>query len=268
MQHEVIPAVAGDAPPMMVKIHVVEPAEQDAAIDVGSAAVGCPLVDVVRLAVWGRTVAAVPRASTIAQGEPEALGGSEQAMLTADVERIACTVDRDVHVPGRALVLLGDPTGNGVQPVLCVRDWRRQPSGLHHLHETNPGLLRAEHGGRLGEHTGTKDVEHKVIGQLVIGARVVGQCGRALSLGLVDKPRTPASGSQGGVDHGGEEQRPLVVEVDPRVHDAFRVTPDPQGTLLEPGQEPRLRAGRIQQVTHGARRGTQLFDRALGRLLT
>lgn len=38
-------SVADDAPPIVVKLHVVEPAQQDPAIDVGAAAVG-DVVDV------------------------------------------------------------------------------------------------------------------------------------------------------------------------------------------------------------------------------
>ena len=50
-QDEVASALACDAPAAVVKLHMVEPAEQDPAIDVGSASVSLPLVDVMRLTV-------------------------------------------------------------------------------------------------------------------------------------------------------------------------------------------------------------------------
>lgn len=58
MQQEVALSFAAHAPPSVVQSHVVEPAQQNAAIDVGSPAVGVPMVDVMRLTVQrlaGRT---------------------------------------------------------------------------------------------------------------------------------------------------------------------------------------------------------------------
>tara|TARA_Y100000114_G_scaffold96919_1_gene90191 strand:- start:124 stop:294 length:171 start_codon:yes stop_codon:yes gene_type:complete len=44
-------AVADDLPPVVVELHVVEPTEQYAAVDVGSAVLGGDVVDVVGFAV-------------------------------------------------------------------------------------------------------------------------------------------------------------------------------------------------------------------------
>jgi len=51
VEDEVFFAFAGDAPVVVVEVHVVEVAEEDAAVDVGVAVVACPLVDVVCFAV-------------------------------------------------------------------------------------------------------------------------------------------------------------------------------------------------------------------------
>jgi hypothetical protein len=65
-------AVPGDPPSVVVEVHVVEAAEQDAAVDVGCAAFGVG-VDVVGFAVCGGFVAAGPSAAAVALGEGEAL---------------------------------------------------------------------------------------------------------------------------------------------------------------------------------------------------
>lgn len=65
MHDEVICAVAGDPPPTMVESHVVVSAEQDPAIDVGSALISVPLVDVMGFTVRRGPVAASPPASAV-----------------------------------------------------------------------------------------------------------------------------------------------------------------------------------------------------------
>ena len=85
----------GYAPATVMQFHVVEAAEQDPSIDVGSPAVAVPFVDVVGLAVRGRAVASGPEAAAVAQREGDALPSREEALFAADVERVAARVDTD-----------------------------------------------------------------------------------------------------------------------------------------------------------------------------
>ena len=82
VEEEVVAAVAGDAPAAVVELHVVEAAQQDAAVDIGAAAFGV-WVDVVCLAIGRGAVAADPAASTVADGESEALLRRVEASLPA-----------------------------------------------------------------------------------------------------------------------------------------------------------------------------------------
>ena len=62
---------------------MVEPAEKDAAVGVGSAALGVG-VDVVGFTHRGGAVATVPAASTIAKGPGDALSGGEEALFASE----------------------------------------------------------------------------------------------------------------------------------------------------------------------------------------
>lgn len=95
MQPEVLCADPCDAPAGVVELHVVVSAEQDSSVDVCSAFVGCPFVDVVCFAVGGGAVAAFPSAASVADGECDALPGREQSMLPPHIQGIAVRVNSD-----------------------------------------------------------------------------------------------------------------------------------------------------------------------------
>lgn len=75
---------------------VMEPTEEDAAIAVGAATVGVPVVGVVGFAVRGGNAARGPHASAVAHGESDALLRREEPLLPAHVEGVAAGVDRDL----------------------------------------------------------------------------------------------------------------------------------------------------------------------------
>lgn len=62
VKEEVALPFARDAPSAVVQLHVMEAAQQNASIDVGSALVAMPFIDVMRLAVRSGPVAAAPTA--------------------------------------------------------------------------------------------------------------------------------------------------------------------------------------------------------------
>ena len=73
MKEEISLAVASDAPSAVVELHVVEAAQQDAAVDVGLALISVPVVDVVGFAVRRRPIATGPAAAAVADREGDAL---------------------------------------------------------------------------------------------------------------------------------------------------------------------------------------------------
>jgi hypothetical protein len=91
MQDELALAVSRDAPAMVVQVHVMEAAEQDAAIDVGAATV-CIRVDVMRLAVRGGTVAVGDPASAVTDRERDTLLSGVETSLAAEIEWIGVLV--------------------------------------------------------------------------------------------------------------------------------------------------------------------------------
>lgn len=112
-------SVANDAPAVVVKLHVVEAAQQDAAIDV-SATASCDVVDVVRFAVGGGHRASDSGAPAVADRERKLLLRAEEALLASEIEGVAPTVDGDI---GRAVLAQGaidDRPGEGVSAVLGV----------------------------------------------------------------------------------------------------------------------------------------------------
>ena len=74
MEDEVIPAIAGDTPDVVVEVHVMEPAEQDASVDVGATALRVG-IDVVGLAVGSGAIAAGDAAPAVADSQGETLPG-------------------------------------------------------------------------------------------------------------------------------------------------------------------------------------------------
>src|SRR5687768_7427728 len=99
MKHEVVLAVAGDAPLAVMELHMVPTTEQDAAVDVGAAAFAVR-IDVMRFAVGGRSIAVPPPAPAVADGESNALFRREKACLASEVERVAPLVERACHRAG------------------------------------------------------------------------------------------------------------------------------------------------------------------------
>ena len=84
-----------------MKLHVVEPAEQDPSVNVSSPPF-TPGVDVMRLAVGGRSIALGPPAPTIAHGERDALFRVVDPLVTADIERVATSRNCDRNHPSTA----------------------------------------------------------------------------------------------------------------------------------------------------------------------
>src|SRR5690606_7338241 len=149
VQLEVASAFAGDAPASVMQLHVVISAEQDPAVDVGSTAVGMPLVDMVRLAIGGWTVASLPTAAAIAYGEGDALSRREQAVLAADIQWIPATVDRYGH-RRVADALIDDRRRQVHEAVLGVRTVRV----ALHMNQPHAGLPGAEDGLGIGQRPG------------------------------------------------------------------------------------------------------------------
>ncbi len=56
-----------------MQLHVMEPAEQDPAVDVGAPVVAGPFIDVMRFAVRSGPVAAVPSTPAVADREADPL---------------------------------------------------------------------------------------------------------------------------------------------------------------------------------------------------
>ena len=65
MQHKRAVTVAGDAPPTVVQLHVVESTEQDAPVNIGAPLFGSPLIDVVGFTVGSDSVTVVPAATSV-----------------------------------------------------------------------------------------------------------------------------------------------------------------------------------------------------------
>src|SRR5690606_31993990 len=104
---EVVLLSAADPPSAVMQRHVVISTEQNAAIDVGSAVVAIPFVDVMRFAVRRGAVAPSPSASAIADCEGDALSWSEQSLFAADVERVSVWIEGDRHDAAVADMLFG-----------------------------------------------------------------------------------------------------------------------------------------------------------------
>ena len=97
----------------------MEPAQQDAAVDVGPTAV-CNVIDVVRFAVGGGHRASDSGAPAVADRERQLLLRAEQSLLAPEVQGIAPAVDR--HVDGAVLAegAVDDRSGEGISAVFGV----------------------------------------------------------------------------------------------------------------------------------------------------
>ena len=166
-----------------------------------------PFVDVMRLTVGGRAVAAGPHASAVTHGQCDALSRGEQPMLPPDIEGVSAPVYRHGHDSAVADVLLGDRGRQSREAVLGVGDLV-----LHDLHQSHPGLPGPEDTLGIGERSGAQHVEEQVVCELVVGALVVGQPYRSLALGGVDEPGAATARAQRAVEHGLREQPAFVVE--------------------------------------------------------
>ena len=80
--------VAGDVPAVVVEEEVVVFAEEDAVGDVGLAVVGDVFVDVVGFAPGHGGVASFGGAASPFDGEGDALGFGEQALLSSDIQGV------------------------------------------------------------------------------------------------------------------------------------------------------------------------------------
>lgn len=113
VQREITQPVACDAPSAVVQCHVVVAAEQDSSIDIGSPAMSSPLIDVVRFTIGGWSVTAAPAATAVSQRERHPLPGSEQPLLSSDIERSTAVVDGDLHSSRVAGAGTTEPLGHG-----------------------------------------------------------------------------------------------------------------------------------------------------------
>ena len=251
----------------------MEPAQQDAAVDVGPTAV-CNVIDVVRFAVGGGHRASDPGAPAVADRERKLLLRAEQSLLAPEVQGIAPAVDR--HVDGAVLAEgpVDDRPGEGVSVVLGVTcgDEAAERVARSRLvlddDHPHPGLADTEDVGGVGNSSCAKNVDEKVILELFVAARVGDEVRSGGALGIRDEPRPAAPGSQSRSEHRPHEQRHLVVERDVAVMLAVLVDPHPNGALLVAVLEPARRPGRVEDVAHLPRPASQFLDRcALDRLV-
>ncbi|QYF74226.1 hypothetical protein [Cryobacterium sp. PAMC25264] len=95
---------------MVVQEAVVRVAEQDAVADVGGAVVAEPVVDVVGFGEGGWFVAVAPAAAAVAGGEGDALGGGEEALVSAEVEGLVVGGEGD----GQGAAVADEPVEGGL----------------------------------------------------------------------------------------------------------------------------------------------------------
>ncbi|WP_363430132.1 hypothetical protein [Microbacterium sp. LWH3-1.2] len=176
MEDEIAFVLPRDAPAVVVQVHVVERAQQDAAVDVGAASV-CKGIDVMRLAVRCGSVARGDAASAVADRERDPLPGGEEPRFSPRIEGIARRVERDGHRAGGAGAGADEPAGERGARVFDQSD-RRSP-GLSVIvsrsrdEDADACLARAEHGRRVGERAGADHLHHQVVRELVVAARVI-----------------------------------------------------------------------------------------------
>lgn len=250
---------------MMMQVHVVERAEQDAPIDIGAAAVRIR-VDVVRLAVRGGSVAVGDAASAITDRQRDALCRAEQSCFAAEVERIAGRVEGDGDRRGVAGSSRDDPAWQRRTGVFDEGD--RRPSGHGAVvgilggDDADAGLSRAEHRRGVGERAGPDDVHDQVVGDLIVRARIVGELLSPRRLVGIDEARSAATRAQRGGDDGVDADGADVVEREAAAAHAVAVGPGAEGARVEPLVEAALRAVGVEQVADYASSSPEFFDGA------
>src|SRR4051794_4264265 len=84
-----------DFPVMIVQQQVVVLAQQDPVGHVGAAAVTHPMLDMVRLAPEGRSIASCPETAAVSLGQRNPLALREETVFSAHVERLPERVEHD-----------------------------------------------------------------------------------------------------------------------------------------------------------------------------
>lgn len=108
-------------------------------------------VDVVRIAVARRSVAALPPASAVADRKGDALSRGEQTLFPAHIEWIAERVDRHCRRARAADVLFSDGCGQCKEAVFAVGGDDLVVVPATHLNDPHARLPRAEHGLGVGQ---------------------------------------------------------------------------------------------------------------------
>lgn len=86
-------------------------------------------------------------------------------------------------------------------------------------------LTRAEHGRGLGERAGADDVHHQVVGELVVGARIVLQLLGSGGFVGIDEARSTTPRTQRRADDRVDADRADVVEREAAASHSFAVGP-------------------------------------------
>ena len=265
MQDEVLFALPGDLPVAVMQRHVVISAEQNAAIDIGTALIFLPLINVMCFAIRGRAVAPSPPTPTITNRKRNTLARSEQPLLTPHIKRIPARIDRYGHEPGVTDALLSDRSRNRHHVVFTVRDRSSHTLRIHDLHESHAGLAGSEHSLRIGKSARAQHIEDKVVRELVVRARIINERRSPFPLVRVNKPRATTPRTHRRSQHRLQEQITFVVEHDARALLAILITVRAERPLLEPRRKPCLRTLRVKKIPDAPRLMTQLLRRALTR---
>jgi hypothetical protein len=112
--------VAGDPPPAVVQVKMMESTQEHADIAIGAAAVG-PVIAMMGFAVCGRPIAPGPNAPAIANGESEPLFRGEQPRFPSDIERVPACVHGHFDGAGRAESTFERRAGNDERIIIGVR---------------------------------------------------------------------------------------------------------------------------------------------------
>ncbi|KDA05208.1 hypothetical protein DC31_02090 [Microbacterium sp. CH12i] len=151
--------------------------------------------------------------------------------------------------------------------VFAVRDGRAVAVGIHYLHETHASLPRAEHALGVCEGACTQHVHDQVVRELIVRPRVIGQRRSLFLLVRIHESWPASSRAQCGGQQRLDEQVALVVEHQARALLPVLPAVGAERAILEPCEEPRLGALRVEQITDRPRLLPQLFHRALGSLI-
>ena len=245
---------------------MVEPTEQYAAVDVGTAVLGGHVVDVVGFAVRRRHGASFAGASAVANSQRDLLFRREQALLVSDIERVAAGIDGDGHGSVHADVAVDDRSGKGVAAVFGVpgldeaADRVPWPLSFADHDDAYPGLTCPEDIGGVGECPGTDEIDEQVVFELLVAARIVREFLRCGAVGIRDEPGATPPGAQRGGEGRPQPERHLIVENDVAVVLSVLVDPCAQRPLLIPLLEPVLGADRVEDVSQLPGPRPQLFN--------